>query len=591
MANTPNYNLYMPNRADNLPVDNTLSNNFLSIDNILNGLDTTLKNIILESETSSAETVQARGEFDILGDRLDSMEEVVVNANAFGVKKDGITNDSPNLQAALNYINSVGGGTVYIPKGTYNLKTVLQVYKNTTIDMHPQAELILDSVSPAYRHFINGEYGNDNYASGYNGEGNITIRGGILNCNGWVRACISFAHGRNILIENVTMKNITDGHCMELCALNGVIIRNCRLVNFKNVDITRNYVEAIQIDVCTSTAFPSFGSYDNTENQNIVVEKCYFGKDDTAPVGYGPVFTGVGSHGADIGKWNKNIVVRDCVFDGMTYAGVRGIQWNDLTVENNRFYNCAVGVLCETKNLVEQDYKNIRVEGNSFYSCGFTNDCIRIVGDNSVNKRVQNVFIRNNYIENVNTGFNAINVGVGDNVVIDSNVVNGARRCAFISTVNNASITNNKGSNTLFQFATSFECKNIIIMGNQCFGMGDAALTIRSTQVGQIRNNLFIDCAVSNGAIYIYEASSVHSTDFLIHDNVIGTGTLNTQCQYGLYVATGGVNIRHYNNILKGSVGMANTVAPGGVIITKADGTQTYLGVNASNVVTFTSVT
>jgi hypothetical protein len=37
---------------------------------------------------------------------------------------------------------------------------------------------------------------------------------------------------------------------------------------------------------------------------------------------------------------------------------------------------------------------------------------------------------------------------------------------------------------------------------------------------------------------------------------------------------------------------MANTTNNlGGVIITKADGTQTYLGVNASNVATFTPIT
>lgn len=521
-----------------------------------------------------------------------TMDEISINLRTYKPKADGVTNDSPVIQAALDYINSKGGGTLYIPKGVYNIQKVLRVYKNTTVNMHPQAELILDAVKPGYRHFINGEYGNDNYATGYNGDGNITIRGGILNCNGLVRACISIAHGRNILIENVTMKNLQDGHCMEICAIKGLIIRNCRLLNFKNVDVTRNYVEALQIDVCTDVAFPSFGSYDNTPNEDILVEKCYFGKDDEGVAnGYGAVFTGVGSHGASLNIFNKNITIRDCTFEGMTYAGIRAIQWQDVKAENNRFYNCARGFLSEMKSGVESDYKNLRVMDNSFYATGVATDCIRIVGDTGTSKKARNVFITNNYIENVDTAVNAINVGVAENVVIDGNMVDVARRAVFVSNATNVTVVNNKSYNTLFQFFTSFECNNVVIANNQGNKMGDAGITMRSTKTGKIHGNVFIDCAVSQGAIYLYETGGVHTSDFLIHDNIIATGAANTQCQYGLFVATGGVNIRHYNNILKGSSGMANTVALGGVVITKADGTQTYVGVNASNVLTFTAVT
>lgn len=42
-----------------------------------------------------------------------------VNAKWFGAKGDGLSDDRPFLQAAVNYLVSKGGGTLYIPKGTY----------------------------------------------------------------------------------------------------------------------------------------------------------------------------------------------------------------------------------------------------------------------------------------------------------------------------------------------------------------------------------------------------------------------------------------------------------------------------------------
>ena len=43
----------------------------------------------------------------------------VVSVKDFGVVGDGSTDDRPAIQAAIDYINSIGGGIVYIPRGTY----------------------------------------------------------------------------------------------------------------------------------------------------------------------------------------------------------------------------------------------------------------------------------------------------------------------------------------------------------------------------------------------------------------------------------------------------------------------------------------
>lgn len=51
------------------------------------------------------------------------------NARVFGAKGDGVTDDTSAIQAALNAANAAGGGTVYLPAGTYITQT-LQLYSS-----------------------------------------------------------------------------------------------------------------------------------------------------------------------------------------------------------------------------------------------------------------------------------------------------------------------------------------------------------------------------------------------------------------------------------------------------------------------------
>ncbi|MBR4282523.1 MAG: hypothetical protein IKT35_02285, partial [Clostridia bacterium] len=52
---------------------------------------------------------------------------------AFGAKGDGVTDDTAAFQAALNYVDGIGGGTVYVPAGTYKIASSLTIAKGVSL--------------------------------------------------------------------------------------------------------------------------------------------------------------------------------------------------------------------------------------------------------------------------------------------------------------------------------------------------------------------------------------------------------------------------------------------------------------------------
>jgi hypothetical protein len=65
---------------------------------------------------------------------LDSIYGLVVSVRdpRFGAVGDGITVDGPAIQAAVDYVGSVGGGVVYFPKGTYLIDGPITVTASNT---------------------------------------------------------------------------------------------------------------------------------------------------------------------------------------------------------------------------------------------------------------------------------------------------------------------------------------------------------------------------------------------------------------------------------------------------------------------------
>lgn len=57
----------------------------------------------------------------------------VVSVKDFGAVGDNVADDTLAIQAALNYVNGLGGGMVYVPRGTYRTSAPLLLYAQTAL--------------------------------------------------------------------------------------------------------------------------------------------------------------------------------------------------------------------------------------------------------------------------------------------------------------------------------------------------------------------------------------------------------------------------------------------------------------------------
>jgi hypothetical protein len=411
----------------------------------------------------------------------------------------GEGDSATKIQNALNAARNAGGGTVYIPTGTYNLGSRLEIYTGTTLLLSQKAVMFRNHTSNM---IINGA-GGASY-SGYAGQTDIKIIGGIWECRGTAFPStpamgISIGHGSNIIIQDLTVSNVGGYHAIEINSSKNVRISNCRFVGYKDTG-SRAYSEAVQIDLAKSSGvFGAFGSYDNTPCTDVVVENCYFGPSGTAGTTSWP--TGVGSHSYTSGYKHTNVKIIGNTFDSMTEYAVRlDVAYDDIIISNNIIKNCYAGIgagFDQADRITSaQQCKNLIITGNQVEGAGSTSGHMGIyvvnydgvtVNDNHVKNfgvdgvaftTVVDGTINGNRIENIgNDGIdirtNSSSLMVSNNVIKDvSQVTNNTYRHIYLSdTTTNTSVIANRGfkENTnvaLYGIQITNTCSGIRAFGN-----------------------------------------------------------------------------------------------------------------------------
>ncbi|MBQ3087432.1 MAG: endopolygalacturonase [Clostridia bacterium] len=149
----------------------------------------------------------------------------------FGIIGDGIADDSPALQRAINAC----GGYLELPAGVYRITRTLLLPSNMHLKLHPYA--VMKLCGETQRHA--GEFLISN-SDARNGNENITVEGGLWdgNCcgtynvkpdiftpHGWSGAMFNFHKVRNLQLNNITVMD-SPAYFFRFCDVDGFDIRS-----------------------------------------------------------------------------------------------------------------------------------------------------------------------------------------------------------------------------------------------------------------------------------------------------------------------------------------------------------------------------
>lgn len=371
------------------------------------------------------------GDIAVLADDLAEQIETIVagstqffNVLDYGAVGDGLTDDAPAIQAALNAADAVGGAHVLIPGGrTYAIRTFLCVFDNTTVSAYG-AKIISLGGTGLIRNFLAGEH-----APEYFGHSHITILGGVWDENAFngvdgtttgIPTAFNFVHCRDITVRDVTIRNVSTSHAIEFNSTDGGRALNCRFEGFRDntSDQSRQYSEAVQIDCALNIIITPA---DLTPSRNIVIDGCYTGPSERC----GPYGRLVGSHTGVTGQGviYDGITIVNCEADDTLSGAISGYGWQNVIIANNRLNSSAIDPSIRLVVPLSATWgynllvDSIIIQGNTVRDSGSGGILVR--GD--PNAKTTGVIISANRV--LNAGGNGIHVWDCDAPIVQSNQV------------------------------------------------------------------------------------------------------------------------------------------------------------------------
>lgn len=286
-----------------------------------------------------------------------------VNVEEFGAIGDGNTNNSKAFQDAIDHLDSIGGGVLYIPNygnSIYVLNSSPYIKDNIHV-LSNRAILKKDGNSTDYRVFSSASNGSQGYGSG---ASNIIFEGLVISGDFSIHegASITLHHSQQVVFRNCVFREaIGTGHAIDLGGCDAVIVDNCRFEGF-DIQTGREYAEAIQLDnsLAQGIAGDIKGSYDGIPTKNVTVQNCHFVPLEIDDKTY-PAPNPLGSHNRVVGQLFTSI----CFINNFVSGGIS-------TPDNPDFSSYSVGWL----HFYHID--GLEISGNIFKNT--TGDPARVLG-------------------------------------------------------------------------------------------------------------------------------------------------------------------------------------------------------------------
>ena len=297
--------------------------------------------------------------------KLDDSLKAYVTPEMFGAVGDGTTDDAAAINNCI--ANADGKIVLFSPGVVYGIKTPIVVKSNRIIDIEGTIKA-LDEWDCSFN-FFDGV----TETPGFTGVHDVVICGnGTFDAQGDILSDANSTpfriyHARNILIKDITIKNYSKYHAVEiggseLVTLDGVTFDGC----FTNG--TTGTHEAIQLEeTANGTALP----YDNTYPRNVVVKNCVFKESDEG----GNIYVCIGSHSPinDSTKTTmiENITIENCIASGFAYDPAT--SGTALTASKYAMVDFSQG---NYKNIVVRD--NVAKGPNGFVSIGQYSESVTV---------------------------------------------------------------------------------------------------------------------------------------------------------------------------------------------------------------------
>ncbi|MET7933498.1 right-handed parallel beta-helix repeat-containing protein [Streptomyces sp. NPDC005322] len=490
-----------------------------------------------------------------------------LTVKSFGAIGDGVADDAPAIQEALNDARDSGGGWVVVPPGVYLLSTLpLRIYRNTRLTLLPGAEMRRNMAETM---IVNGDASQS--FGGYTGHSNIIIEGGLWNMRGTTAGLttsvmgIHFGHCTDITVRDLEVRDVPGYHAVEFNSTKRGIIQNCKFRGYVDPG-ARDFSEAVQLDLAKSSdTFGAFGPYDHTPCEDILIQGNYFGASGTGGTTAWP--RGIGSHSATITKFHRRVRIVGNTFEGVLQYACSLYNYEDTTVSANTFSSCGSGVRIRsvilsdtedtkdpsgTQTSASQSIKNFTVAGNTFrFGAGY-DDAIVALGESS--GQVLNLSISGNAIDTTASSENGIRLQRVERFTVGTNTISNVSGTA-ISMEN--CVHGNVNGNEIYtpgsHGITAVTCTHSSIIGNEIKFPANNGVLIQDGNDLQVRNNYVKAPGRETNATWYGVRISTNASSISLSGNKTRPNGSGNEAINGLSIATGCTNIARYGNDWRGA--------------------------------------